>query len=284
MTSSYVNVLLLALCLLLAGAAGAADGPAWKPDYSSPERTVLTYCLARCLPEGGREIMERAFHDRAEVTGHLFWQACAMCRASEVGPVYEWPEHKKAIPGQVQVVLEAWDPKTDEAERFTSRTWFKLVQAEGEWKIVDWATLSDSEYPPDDLFICQDQPWWGRPVLSGPDVVVCAYTLEMSYGNAARASMLMAPGAAAPDDGLSMLFSADVVAVRPESLAMNGAPAGPMPEDAEVDLDVADLDPSQGAVVSRYRFFLRRTGDGWRIARIEHLGPGPAEPDPAGSR
>ncbi|MEW5774475.1 MAG: hypothetical protein AB1916_13220 [Thermodesulfobacteriota bacterium] len=275
-------IVIAIIALFLSTGKSPADGPPWKPDYSSPERTVLTYCLARCLPEGGREIMERAFHDRAEVTGHLFWQACSMCRVSEVGPVYEWPEHKKAIPGQVQVVLEAWDPKADEAERFTSRTWFKLVQAGEEWKIVDWATMSESEYPPDDVYVCQDRPWLGRPVLSGPDVVVCAYALEQSHGNAARASMLMAPGAAAPDDGLSGLYSADIAAVRPESLAVNGASVGVMPEDAEVDLDVGVLDTSQGQDAFRYRFLLRRTGDEWKIARIEYLGPRPDGEDPAG--
>jgi len=263
------------IVLFLSTGKSPADGPPWKPDYSSPERTVLTYCFARCLPEGGRAIMERAFQDGMEVTGSLFWQACTMCRVSEVGPIYEWPESKKAIPGQANVVLEAWDPKADEAERYTSRTWFKLVQAGGEWKIVDWATMSDSEYPPDDEFICRDLPWWGRPVLSGPDVVVCNYALELNYGNATSAAKLLAPGAAVPDDAMSGLFSADIAAVRPESAAMNGTSAGSMPEDAEVDLDVG-IFVSQGLDAFRYRFFVHRTGGEWRIARIEYLGPRPA--------
>jgi hypothetical protein len=260
--------------LFLPMGGSAADGPPWKPDYTSPERTVLTYCLARNLPEGGRKIMERAFQDGAKTPGYNFWQVRTMCRVQEVRPVYEWPGRTTVLPDQAEVILEEWDPLQGDAEENIGRTWYLMRKVGEEWKIASTGAVYPSDYPPDDEFICRDLPWWGRPVLSGPDVVVCNYALELNYGNATSAAKLLAPGAVVPDDAMSGLFSADIAAVRPESLAVNSTSAGPMPEDAEVDLDV-DIFASQGLDAFRYRFFVHRTGDEWRIARIEYLGPLP---------
>jgi len=140
----------LALGLLLAGAAGAADGPPWTPDYSTPEGTVLTQCMAKNLPEGRREIMERAYSDTDGLPDIMVRQERVMCRVAEVKPVHGAVDPSVVLPDRAQVILEEWDPVAGYSEKNIFRRWFSLRRVGNSWKITDWGVVNDTENPSDD--------------------------------------------------------------------------------------------------------------------------------------
>lgn len=254
-----------------------ADGQPWKPDYSTPERTVLTYCLAQNLPEGRREIMARAFQHGDAFPDTMFRQGRAMCRVVAVEPVFSENDPAVVLPDQAAVKLEEWDPVKGEAEANIFRRWFWLSRQEGEWIITAWSVAYDPDNPPDDVLVCRDQRWWGLPELSSPVAVVCNFLYDLSVTGYERLDGYFTADASRPE--VLWTIDADIVSVQPAILAGNATAldlsAPDVAEVVVVGLGRGDESPYWNL----HRFTVRRFGDEWRIARIEYLG---RRPDPAG--
>ncbi len=129
-------------------AAEGADGPPWKPDYSSPTATVLTLCMAQNLPEGRKEIMARAYFSGHLLPEEWFTQNRAMCRVVKSEPLAE-EDPRAGLPGEQLVVLEEWDPGKGDMETNIYRRWFALRQVGEEWKITEWGDVNSEEDPSD---------------------------------------------------------------------------------------------------------------------------------------
>ncbi len=274
-----------ALALLLAGAARAAEFQPFLPDYSTPEATALSYCRAQNLESGRVELVRSCFADNGTtLPASMLERLRAMCRVTQVValsvPLQEDqdPLHPEPFEnGDVSLDMEQWDPAVP--EQGILKRWLVLRNLGGDWKIIYWGEANDADNPPDDIPICTGQRWWGLPVLASPVNVVCNFALETTY-HPEWLPRFMAPEAVVPEK--LRWDDAEVAVVRPEHLVRNVTATETLPEDAEVDLDVFGSLPGGDSGECRYRFSVHRTGDEWRIKRIERLGPLPAGPGAAG--
>lgn len=271
--------MVLGLSLLHPTGGAAAESLPFRPDFSTPEATALTYCRAQNLEDGRVELVRSCFEDNGiTLPASMLERFSVMCRVAE-SKILHVPPKAEQDPfnpepfenGDASLVMEQWDPAAPEKGIF--KQWLVLRNLDGAWKIIYWGDAYDADNPPDDIMVCTKQRWWGLPEFASPANVVCSFALELEENYPERLPRFMAAGVSVPADLNTDWMSAEVAAIRPESLSGNATAAAPLPEEAEVDLDVYGSLPGGDLGESRYRFFVRRTGDEWRIARIEYLGP-----------
>lgn len=155
----------LAIGLLLAGAAAAADGPAWKSSSFSPAAVVMSFTRAVAAGAGSGEL--RGFIAEGETP-----QIAAI-----KGPLLGW-RIAKVFPTKGQrnghaVILEIHDASPGYLADWSR---YKVtVRQEGiGWKIVAIAPFTEQYYGLDES-VCGSRLDWQTPSYATPQAALCTY-------------------------------------------------------------------------------------------------------------